>query len=252
MTVKRFSRREFTASLATTIAIGPAAMAAERRRTRRKKIDPKDIRTVEFFEAKKKGDIKVDFIPKDATVATLIIKNKTDKPLSIKLPVSFAGVPVLAQGMMGGGGGMMGGGGGFFNVAPDKVGKIKLPCVCLEHGKPDPTPRMKYDIVPLESFTKDPKVAEICKMLGYREVPQNAAQAAAWHLTDGMSWQQLARKNRVESKYTGNIRFFNYNELHLAVRIAGEATRRAKDIKPTIKSPGEQTYQTGQSQTGGG
>ena len=50
-------------------------------------------------------------------------------------------------GMMGGmGGGGMGMGGGMFNVAPEKVGKFKVPTVCLEHGKHDPTPRVTYEI----------------------------------------------------------------------------------------------------------
>ena len=90
-------------------------------------------------------------------------------------------------------------------------------------------------------------------MLGRGEVPQNAAQAAAWNLANGMSWQQLAAKNRVESKYLGNQRFFSRLELALAVRITGEATNRAQQSqseKPT-ESPGETPYRTGQSQAGG-
>ncbi len=40
--------------------------------------------------------------------------------------------------------------GGFFNVKPGKVGKLRVPTVCLEHGKPDPNPRMAYKLVPIE------------------------------------------------------------------------------------------------------
>lgn len=149
-------------------------------------------------------------------------------------------------GMGGGGMGGMGGGGGFFNVAPQKVTKIKVPSVCLEHGKPDPTPRMKYMIVPIETLTKDPNVIEVCKMLGNGEIPQNAAQAAAWNLANGMSWQELAAKNRVELRTIGYAeRFFAPQELFLASRIVSEATQRAKDAKPTVTSPGEQPYTTG-------
>ena len=52
------------------------------------------------------------------------------------------------------GGGMMGGmGGGFFDVAPDRVGKIKVITVCLEHGKDDPNPRVPYELRPVDAFT---------------------------------------------------------------------------------------------------
>jgi hypothetical protein len=53
-------------------------------------------------------------------------------------------------------------------------------------------------------------------LLGHGKVPQNTAQAAAWHFTDGLSWEELANKNRVESKYTGNVRFFHPAELQQA------------------------------------
>ena len=43
-------------------------------------------------------------------------------------------------------GGMMGGG-GFMSVAPEQVSKLKVTTVCLEHGKPDPNPKMAYKIV---------------------------------------------------------------------------------------------------------
>ena len=53
--------------------------------------------TVEMFAAIEKGDIAVKLIPKDSTQCRVLIENKTDKPLNVKLPEAFAGVPVLAQ-----------------------------------------------------------------------------------------------------------------------------------------------------------
>lgn len=127
-----------------------------------------------------------------------------------------------------GGGGMGGMGGGMFNVAPGKVGKIKVPTVCLEHGKADPNPRVQYEIRPIDSFTDNKQVAEICKMLGRGEVVQNVAQAAAWHLTDGLSWDELARKNRVKLSNGYTEKYFAPQELVMAVRVVGEAERRAE------------------------
>jgi hypothetical protein len=63
--------------------------------------------------------------------------------------------------------------------------------VCLEHGKPDPKPRVPYQIVPLEQVTKQPEVAELLFALGTNPDRQRIAQIAAWHLANGMTWQQL-------------------------------------------------------------
>ena len=52
---------------------------------------------VDMFASMLAGDIDVKLIPKDATEATLVFKNKTKKPLAIRLPEAAAGVPVLAQ-----------------------------------------------------------------------------------------------------------------------------------------------------------
>ncbi len=122
-------------------------------------------------------------------------------------------------GMGGGGMGGMGMGGGMFRVAPDKPGKFKVPCVCLEHGKTEPNARVKYKIVPIDQFNKDPRVARLCSLLGEGKVPQNMAQAVAWNVANGISWGELAHKNRVESKYTGNVRYFNPIELQKALQL---------------------------------
>lgn len=228
---------------------------------------------VEWFAAEEAGQIEIKFIPKDATEAMVMVKNLTAKPLSIKLPEAFAAVPINAQGMMGGGmggggmggggmggggmgggggggqgmgggmgggggggmgGGGMGGGMGMMRIAPEKQLKVKVTTVCLEHGKPDPNPKMAYKMIPAEQFTSDPRVIGICKMLGNNLVTQNTAQAAAWHLTDNLSWQQLASKNRVESKYTGNVSFFNRYELRQALMLVSEVSLRlGSDSKDT-------------------
>jgi hypothetical protein len=136
------------------------------------------------------------------------------------------GMGGMGGGMGGMGGGGMGGmgmggmGGGMFRVATDKPTKLTVPCVCLEHGKVDPNPRMQYKIVPIEQVNGDPRVVELCSLLGQGKLPQNTAQAAAWHMANGLSWEQLAVKNRVESQYTGNIPFFNTAELQSAFQVA--------------------------------
>ena len=67
---------------------------------------------VEMFKAMDAGQIDVRIIPKDATLCTVMVENKSDKPLSILMPEAFAAVPVLAQAGGIGGGGQGGFGGG--------------------------------------------------------------------------------------------------------------------------------------------
>ena len=233
--------------------------------------------TVELFAAAARGDIEVKLIPKDSTTGQVIITNKTKKPLTIQLPAAFAGVPVLAQGLaggglggggggnnnnnqnqglggggLGGGGGFGGGGGGFggggggglFNVGPEKVGKLKFVAVCLEHGKLDPNPRVPYEMRPIESFVSKPEVIEVIKMLGKGELGQHSAQAAAWHLNNEMSWNELA--NKIGKKHLdGSVEpYFNAGALEVALRGTREAAHRASEAakkNPTkeVKSVGE-------------
>jgi hypothetical protein len=250
--------------LAVAVAVLPGLLLAADRRARAVK---PAAETVEMFAGIKAGQIDVTLIPKDATQCNVLIKNKTDKPLSVKLPEAFAGVPVLAQmdmdmgggfdsggggggggqafgggmgGMMGGGMGMMGGGmgmgmgggGGMWNVAPEKVGKFKVTTVCLEHGKPDPRPAMKYTIKPIKEFTEKAEVRELLEVLGTGRVPQRVAQAAAWHLSNGMSWQELAAK---ELRFANGTRrpYFSRQEIMAGMQVAAVAAKRVEQRKST-------------------
>jgi len=228
-----------------------SADAAKRERITKASVKvPAGTPVVDLFAGMKSGKLDVSFIPKGPEGANVLIKNKTGKPVRIALPAAFAGVPVHRQfgggmggmggGGMGGMGGMGGGGGGgFFNVAPDKIGKIEVVTVCLEHGRPDPTPKMQYTIMPIEKFTKNPEVIEVCKMVGSGKISQNAAQAAAWHLTDNMSWAKLAQKDRIRLRNGYTQKFFSPQELAFAIRLTQEANRRAsaaKQYQPASKS----------------
>ena len=129
---------------------------------------------------------------------------------------------------MGGMGGGMGGmGGGMMRIAPERRQKLEVTIVCLEHGRPDPNPRMAYRMMPLERFTNDGRVAAVCEALGRGQLTQKTAQAAAWHLTDGLTWEELANKNSVESRYTGNVRWFSPMDLRLAMAAVAHSEKIA-------------------------
>jgi hypothetical protein len=127
-----------------------------------------------------------------------------------------------------GGGGLGGGGGGFFNIPPGEVGKVSIKTVCLEHGKADPELRKKYEIKPMSVLSTDPKVHELCRMLANNEVSQQVAQASAWHIANGLTWETLLHKNRVELSTGYFERYFTPAELDVAFRAVEEVGRRVE------------------------
>ena len=70
--------------------------------------------------------------------------------------------------------------------------QVKVETVCLDHGNPPPRPAIKYTIQPMTAVTNKAGLAEVCEMLGRHNISHRAAQLAAWHLSNGMSWQALA------------------------------------------------------------
>ena len=218
----------------------------------------------EFFDAIDKGLIDVKFIARNDHAARLIIANKLKEGVNLRLPEAFAGVPevVLAQmggggfggggmggggtgigggggqsvgGGMGGGGmggGGMGGGGmgggGMFSIPPEKVGKFNVPVVCLDHGKPDPSSSKSYKIVPVDWYVQEPAVVELLKAFGRGELQHDAAQAATWHLNNGLSWQQLAAKQQGTARSIVRPPYFAPRALQAAASYASEAQRLAQ------------------------
>ena len=73
------------------------------------------VASQDILDAEKAGLVDVKYIPNDSRSAQIVIDNKSDQPLTLRLPKAFVGVPVLAQfgggGIGGGMGGGMGGGG---------------------------------------------------------------------------------------------------------------------------------------------
>ncbi len=243
--------------------------------------------TIELFAGMDSGEIEVKFIPRDSTEAQVIIHNKTDKPLNVKLPAAFAGVPVLAQfggggmggggmggggmggmggmggggnqaggggmggmggggmggGGMGGGGMGGGGGGGFFNVRAEKIGKFKVPFMCLEHGKKEPRPGVPYKIIPIAQFTKNTAVHQLCTMLGEQSMSQRSAQVAAWHLANDMSFEELAAK-KIEHLDGSSEMFFTQQEVREGQRLASQAIADAPaaeaESTAAVASPGQE------------
>ncbi|GIT30721.1 MAG: hypothetical protein Ct9H300mP1_27670 [Planctomycetaceae bacterium] len=132
---------------------------------------------------------------------------------------------------MGGGGGGM----GMFSNPPQKVVRLPFHGVCLEHGKREPSSRMRYKLVPVEEYSKDPGLNELLTLVAQRRIPTPVAQAAAWNLNSKMPWQTLAAKRR--SRLGGGFHppYFHLQHLIRARQVVAYAKARGAERKR--KSP---------------
>ena len=206
---------------------------------------------VNILDAEAQGLVVVKYIANNAQSAQIVVENKTKKPLTLQLPAAFAGVPVLAQMGMGGGMGGMGGGmggmgggmggmgGGMFAIPPEKVKVIRVPTVCLEYGKPEPNQRMPYKLVEVTKVSENPQLSEVLQALGRGQISQKVAQAATWHLTDGLSWSQLASEKIDRAGGYPDERYFSPAELMAAYRVVEWTNHMLKDkqgVSQAVKS----------------
>ncbi len=274
----RFCRWLCPAAVAVLAWLGPGfeATAAERR----PRSPGEQQAAVDLFTAMESGQVEARIIPRNSEQCQLIVRNKTDQPLTVALPASFGAVPVLAQqqlplplppaleqqqpqplavtvnrapvlqwpqnngqwppNIMGQ---QPGAPLALWNIAPEKVGRLKLPSVCLAFGRPDPQPRFPYEIRRLDELTTDPVVAGICAMLGSGQLSQDAAQLAVWHLENGMSWNRLAALCRpsvlaVAPRFTpGELAAAQRAVEAISQSLAREAANRANEAEQADQSP---------------
>jgi hypothetical protein len=210
----------FASAATLALAVEPAAKKAA-------SAEAATGESVDVFEAMKNDQIDVKFVAMSATKANLVIENKTKKPLTITMPPAVAGVPVLAQ-VDAGTQGVGGPPGGAFNIAPEKTRKIEMPCVCLEHGKADPYSKIPYELKPIAAISDKPEVEALLVRYGKGDISAQVAQAAAWNLQNGMSWQELAAKELKDGRGLKSP-YFSKKELAAAMKLAEGAVAHAKE-----------------------
>ncbi len=218
---------------------------------------------VGLFQAMDEGLVEVKFVPRNSKRGRLTMVNKTKLPVSVVVPEAFAGVPtVLRQqggfGGGGGGGGFGGGGGGGgnqqvgggaggrggggrrgggqqFNIPPEKIARVDVPLLCLNHGLKDPSSSKPYEIRPIEEVVKDPAVIEIVKAYANGELQRGSSQAAVWHLNSRISWEELSAKLTGTRRSAVRESYFSTNEMRAALAIVSRAQVLAaeKKIEPS-------------------
>jgi hypothetical protein len=238
------------------------SFASARESSRRSPAPPAEAH--DLLQAEEAGLVTVKYIPNDSRSAQIVVTNRSPRPLTLRLPEVFAGVPVLAQLGMGGGGGQAGfgaggigaapqstggagaqnqgmniggqQGGGMFSLPPEKTRVVKVTTVCLEHGKPEPSPLRPYKLVELESYSDDPRLEQLMQSIGKGEISQKVAQAAAWHIANGLTWQQLAAEKIDHAGGDPDEPFFTPAELRAAFKVVEIVTQRAEKAATTGSS----------------
>jgi len=137
--------------------------------------------------------------------------------------------------------------GGQFNVTtpvkpgpelvlyPGKTRVFRFATVCLEHGKPEPSARMPYRMIALESWSDEPRLAFVMECLASGVVSQKVAQAATWRIANGLSWERLAAETIDHIGGVPDEPFFTAAELEAARQLVQVAEQRvpAKLTGPT-------------------
>jgi hypothetical protein len=251
-------------------AQGQASFAAESASTATEA--PLGSAVPDLLEAEGQQLVSVRYIPNNAKSAQIIVTNRTKRPLTLRLPDAFAGVPVLAQGGNFGGGGQRAGaggnggaqvtggggggagrpqgraqnqqapaggfggfggpGGGAFSIPPERTLTFRVQTVCLEYGKPEPSTRMPYKLGRAEAFSSDPKLSIVLEGLGRGELSQKVAQAACWHIASGLTWEKLAAEKIDHAGGTPDEPYFSRAELLAAHRVVAVATELASRRGP--------------------
>ena len=117
-----------------------------------------------------------------------------------------------------------------YSIAPEKSVTETVRTLCLEHGKADPTPKMKYEMRPLEDVTSRREVQVVCAMRGNDAVNPDAAQAAVWNLNNDMGWDELASK-RTRSMGVLPQPYFDPAVLDAAQRLTEDASVIAEQLE---------------------
>jgi hypothetical protein len=253
--------------LLASVAFGAALLAAPHAATAASDTPEASASDVELFQGMADGTIDGKIVMLNDHEGRILLTNNTKQPLNVKLPEAFAAVPVLAQfggggGGRGGGGrsssssssgnsnqssggglgggGLSGGGGGMFSIPPEKTGKIEVPMLCLEHGKRDPSSAIPYKMMPADEYTDRPAVVELLKSFGRGELQHGAAQAAAWHLNNDLSWEELAAKKQGTTRSMRRPPYFSHEEMQAAMGYANAAIASAENAEPKEKKATEE------------
>jgi hypothetical protein len=123
----------------------------------------------------------------------------------------------------------------FFSIPPQTRVRLDFHSVCLNHGLQAPSRRNRYFLVETDKYTRDEKLQELLALVGTGKIDPEVSQAVAWHLTDGMSYEQLSAKQQY---HLGGYatRYFEPEELQQAVKLLEYVKQRLDERKKKDKN----------------
>jgi hypothetical protein len=134
----------------------------------------------------------------------------------------------MGGGGMGGMGGGAAGGAGFFSIPAERTVSVPMTSVCLEHGKANPNSRMTYRLARPSEVSDRPELPELLKLVGQNKINQGAAQAAAWHIASGMSWEKIAAE-KWDHVGRPDTPYFSQDQLMAARMVVSDVQAKARD-----------------------
>ena len=209
---------------------------------------PPDTQTVQILDAVKSGDLNVTVRGAGESRVKFTIQNKTSKRFNVVIPPGLVaasaagqggfqsmglGVPTANLGSFGAFRGNRTETAGFrampasapapqgLAISPNQTIDVAVPSVCLNFGLPTPTARNVFSLKDVESYSPDARVRRALKSLATLGTSQTVAQAAMWHVCNGMSFDQIARQNVIA---------FNPHELSQAARFVDALDTSSTDL----------------------
>jgi len=123
----------------------------------------------------------------------------------------------------------------FFSIPPQTRVRLDFHSVCLNHGLQAPSRQNRYSLVETDQYTKDEKLKELLELVGTGKIDPEVSQAVAWHLTDGLTYEQLAAK---EQQHLGGYAtpYFQAEELQQAVKLLDYLKQQLEERKKADKT----------------
>lgn len=119
------------------------------------------------------------------------------------------------------------GAGIMFSIPPEKTVQLAFNSVCLNYGLREPHAGMKYKLAKAESVMTDPVLLQLLEDYSPR-TNRAVQQAAAWHLANGLTWEQIARL--VDEKIPGDpTPLFNSQQIQAAKSLVEKSQKAAAD-----------------------
>jgi hypothetical protein len=242
--------------------------------------------SLNVFEGMQSRQIEVKLTQQNEKSGVMLVRNTTQQPITVEFPAAFVGVHITNANLAARGQAPQSNGqtaqstgvsisGAPARLAadapvPDKLdetqpnakevskpGQFKIPAgktvrfpvtsVCLEYGKPEPHAKLPYLIIPVERYSRNPVLHELLPLFAKARVSQKVAQAAAWHVSNGLTWRELAG---IMGQGPVPVPMFDTRTLQQANVLVNEAAaiavkrRNSRTQKPPQPKPREQPGRT--------